>query len=87
MRIHVEKDIYITSDERQFVIAKQTFQKDKETGEEKEVMLGLQYYTNLSSLIQALVRRKVSDSTATTLQELLTEVKLIKAHIESTVHI
>ena len=81
MRIHVEGDIYITSDERQFIIAKLQKWKDKETGEEKEQLIAQGYYTNLEHLISGLVKRKLLRSTATTLKELMHDLRSIREEI------
>jgi hypothetical protein len=80
MKIHVEGDIYITSDERQFMISKLQRYKDKE-GNEKEQMVAQGYYTSLESLINGLVKRKLLQSNATTLNELLGSLKSIREEI------
>lgn len=79
------KQMYITSDSRQFMIAYERLQKDSKTGEEKLVLLPEFYYTNLSQLINKLVTMRIKESSAANLKELLAEIKAIRQHIENTI--
>jgi len=87
MRIHIEDDLWITSDDRNYMIAKRAMYKNKEDGEEREQFNAIGYYSSLNSLIKGLLERKLRQSNATTLQELLKSVEGIKVWIDQLIKV
>jgi hypothetical protein len=87
MRIHIEGDTYISGDRLGFYVEKSVVKtvKYKKTGNTdiKEVFETIGNYANLTQCLSALVRFKVSESTAETLAELLHEIRLYRLFIQS----
>jgi hypothetical protein len=81
MKVHIEDNIYLESDERQFIIKKYTGSINKQTNQEVFVPLG--YYSQLESVVKALVRMKIRQSSATTFEELIQDLKRIEEWIKS----
>jgi hypothetical protein len=88
MKVQIEGNLYIESDALQFIIKEYTgkVSTDKE-GKETELYNIHGYYTNVQSCIKRLVTMKIKESTASTLSELLEDVKRIEQYIESKVTI
>lgn len=84
MRIHVEGNIYITSDKHNFIVEEETMKQDG-SGKGKTVVHG--YFSSLSSVAKFLVKMKVKQSTATTLQELVRDMKRIEEQINTTLNV
>lgn len=80
MRIHVEGNIYITSDKHNFIVEEETTKQDG-SGKGKTIVHG--YFSDLRSAIKHLVKMKLRQSTATTLQELVRDVQRIEEYIHS----
>lgn len=78
----VQKDIYLESDEYQFIIKKYngkiTVGKD---GKEREVYETMGYYTSIEHAINALVKMKIKASTASDLNQLMADIGRIKEFI------
>lgn len=82
MKVHIEGNLYLESDELQFMIKEySTIRSGENAG--KEIGNTIGYYTSLSSVIKALMRMKLHDSTATNLRELLDDWENIKEWAES----
>ncbi|ETK29807.1 DUF5405 family protein [Paenibacillus larvae] len=86
MKVHIEDDLYITSDERQFCLSQLRKSMDKE-GNEKEYFVHLGFYSSLGGLINDFIKRKIKETPSTTLCELLQEVRNIEAYVKSKVQI
>lgn len=97
MKIHIDDtfdnegklkgSIYIESDALQFIIKEYTgkISTDKKTGAETDQYNTLGYYTNVKSCMKHILTMKIKESTASTLSELLEDVKRIEQYIESKV--
>jgi hypothetical protein len=81
MKIQVEDKLFIESDGMQFILKKYNGQFDKKTGNELFKSLG--YFATLQQAVKFLVRKKVMESEATTVQELLHELERIEKEIET----
>ncbi|GIP55926.1 hypothetical protein [Paenibacillus vini] len=84
MKVQIEGQLYLESDERQFVI-KQYNGKVDDKG--KELFQAKGYFSSIEGAIKHLVKMKLMESTSTTLGELLREIESIKGYIESKVTI
>lgn len=78
MKIHVQDNIYIESDDRQFIIKK--YGKKDKNGNDTYTSLG--YFTTLESVCKYLIRLKVFESQATTIKELLDDYRRIEKEIK-----
>lgn len=88
MKIHIENNLYIESDSMQFIIKEYTGKQTVgEGGKVTESYKTHGYYSDVQSCLNRIVKMKVMESTATTLSELLEEVKGIRQYIESKVTI
>jgi len=84
MKVQIEGQLYLESDERQFVL-KQYNGKTDDKG--KELFQSKGYFSSIEGAIKHLVKMKLMDSTSSTLSELLREIENIKAYIESKITI
>lgn len=84
MKVKVEENLYIESDDLQFVIRKYNGKEDKNG---RPVYTNLGYFTNLSAAIQKLVKIKIKESEATTLRELLIDLRRIERDINEMIKI
>jgi hypothetical protein len=80
LKVHIEGSLYLESDEMQFILKEYTGATDK-NGRELYKTLG--YFPDIRSAVKFLLKRKIMQSTATTLKELLQEVESIHRDIES----
>lgn len=82
MKIQIEENLYLESDPYQYLLKQysgKTYTNEK--GEEREGYQVIGYYGKIGQAINALIDFKLKQSTATTLKELLNEVKEIKNDI------
>lgn len=80
-RIHIENDIYIQNDkEGSTIVRRSVAQSGKSKGTEVYAPLG--YYINIQSAVKALIKMKIADSSATTLGEMIEDIKRIEVYIE-----
>lgn len=80
-RIHIENDIYIQNDELGSTIVKRSIaQSGKAVG--NEVFTALGYYSNITSAVKGLIKMKIAESSATTLGEMIEDIRRIEAYIE-----
>lgn len=86
MKVNIEGNVFLESDGNQFIIKKYTGKvyTDK-NGKETEAYDTLGYFNQLKHALGHLVRMKIMESTANTLQELIEEIKQIELFIESKV--
>jgi hypothetical protein len=89
MKVQIENNLYIESDSLQYIIKEYTgkVSTDEKTGKETELYNTLGYYTNVKSCVKHILNMKIKESTASTLSELLEDVKRIESYIESKVAI
>lgn len=79
MKIQIEDKLYIESDDRQFIVKQYSGKFDKE---ENETFKVLGYFGKLSQAAEHLVKLEIFKSTATSLKELLIDIKRIEQRIE-----
>lgn len=82
MKVCIEDNLYIESDGMQFILKEYNGKKDK-LGNDLFKTHG--YFPTVASALNHVVKMKVMNSDASTLSELLTEVKGIREYIESKV--
>lgn len=85
MKIHIEGKTYLESDENQYILKRYSGNCDKKTGNETFRSLG--YFGTINQAIKSLVNMEIKQSTATSLRELLTEVKSIKSLIDEKINV
>lgn len=85
MRIHIEGDLYISGDRLEYAIErKTTTQSGKTAG--AELFTQISHHPTVQSCLKAIMRMKIADSTATTLQELKADVERIEREISEVIH-
>jgi hypothetical protein len=84
LKVHIEGNLYLESDDLQFVIKEYTGAKDK-TG--RELYRALGYFTDIRSAIRFLLKKKIMQSTASTLSELLQDVERIHRDINTRIKV
>lgn len=84
MKVHIEKDIYLSGDGRSFQLERRSVVKG---GEKKgdELYIPFAYHSSIGGAINSLIKMKVSESTATTLLELIEDIKRIESEIKAIV--
>jgi Ni,Fe-hydrogenase maturation factor len=80
MKIKIEGNIYIESDDRQFIAKEYTGKEDKH-GTPLFKLIG--YYPKIEQAVNAVVDLQIKSSTAETLGDLIKEVKGIRSDIRS----
>lgn len=84
MKVHVGDNLFIESDELQFIIRKYSGKNDKN---DRPIYTNLGYFSSLSAAIQRLVKIKVMESEATTIGELLTDLERIEREINEMIRV
>jgi hypothetical protein len=79
MKVLIQDNIYIVSDERQYVLKEFTGQFDKK-GNEVVKILG--YFGKVSQALKHVVKMNIMKSDATTLRELVADIEQIDNRIE-----
>lgn len=86
MRVHVQDDLYISADGRQYTLERRSvIQTGKTAGD--EVFTSLGYYASLQGCVNAIVKQKIAESEVTTLKELLAKLDEIQADIKAAVYV
>lgn len=83
MKIHIEDKLYLESDGTQYILKLYSGKKN-EKGEETYKSLG--YFGKLQHAIKHIVRLKIKESQATTLKELMQDIKKIDDWIEEKIY-
>jgi predicted DNA-binding ribbon-helix-helix protein len=86
MRVHIENDLYISADGRQYTLERRSVTQSGENAG-KEIYSSIGYFSPLQGAINALVKLKIADSTATTLKELIAQIDQIHLDIKAAVYI
>lgn len=83
MKVQIEGDMYLESDNFQFIIKEYTgaVSVNKDTGKETEVYNTHGYFPSLESALKFLLKKKIKESTATRLQDLINDVRRIEKWI------
>lgn len=82
MKVHIEENIFLESDERNFLIREYTGKQDSNG---KELYKTHGFYSTVQQALKALVQMKVKQSNAVTLSELISDVEGIGVYIRSKV--
>ena len=77
MKVHIEGNMYLESDEYQFILKEYTGNKDKQG---RELYKTHGYFGKLEQALNKLVKMKIKESKSTTLKELLKEIKELKQY-------
>lgn len=81
MNIKIDNDYKLTSDDRNVILVKTWIgQEGKSKGKEQESNVG--YYANVQGALKGYLRIKTNLSDATTIKELLADVRKIEKTIE-----
>lgn len=76
MKIHVEGNIFLCSDEYQFILREYMSSVDKRTGERKSKVIG--YYTSINGVINKIIKLKLVETKIEELHELKGEITRIR---------
>lgn len=80
MKVHIEGNLYLESDERQYILVEYSIAKSgKNEGE--PVGRNLSYHPTIESAIRSFANRKIKESTAQTLSEFTQELRKINEYI------
>ena len=85
MKVQIENNLYLESDSMQFIV-KEYYRKKNKDGEETDD-IGEKthgYFPNVEFALKHYLKMKIMESTATTLGELLGDIRRIREYIEST---
>lgn len=82
MKIKLEKNTYLESDQWQYILRKYSRKRDEKTGEMKESVLNSTYHPTVQTAIKKIFREKVRESTATNMKDLLNEIERIENKID-----
>jgi|SRR5690625_544560 len=87
MKIHIEGNIYLESDEYQYILREYTgkfttYNKGKENEYEREIFKLIGYYPTVEHAVNKLFEIKVKETTANTLSELLEDMSEIRKYVE-----
>jgi len=80
MKVHIEGNLYLESDELSFIIREYTGKTDKQG---KKLCKTHGYFNSIQAAVKHIVKMKVKESTANTLSELIQDVERIEQWIES----
>lgn len=87
MKIHIENNIYLESDEQQFLLKEYTGNTyTNKKGEEVETYKNLGYYGTIEHAIKGIINKKLLKSNATTLMELRNDVSNLKEMIDKKIN-
>jgi hypothetical protein len=80
MKIQVEDNLFIESDDMQFILKRYSGKFDK-NGKETYKVLG--YFSNLKQVVKHLIKLSCLESTATTFKELFGHLEKMESKIDS----
>lgn len=84
MKVHIEGNLYVESDNYQFILKEYTGKTDDEG---KELFKVHGYFSRLENLLNKLVRMKIKETNAKTLKELLKEIQDLKTYFKNKIDI
>ena len=84
MKIQVEDKLFIESDGMQFILKRYSGKFDKNENETYKV---LGYFGTLQQTIKFIIKTKVMESEATTVQQLLTDLERIEKEVSELIKI
>ncbi|MGE6379899.1 hypothetical protein [Peribacillus muralis] len=80
MKVQIENEFYLESDDKQFIIKEYIGKQDKE-GNERFKVYG--YFGSIQQALKKFLSMKVMQSNAVTLSQLVEDVKRIEQYIDS----
>jgi len=83
MKIKVEENLFIESDGVQFILRDYSGKVDKKG---KEIYKSLGFFGSLQSALKKVVKIKIMKSNAETIQQLLSELKIIEDEIDDLIN-
>ncbi|MFD0710600.1 hypothetical protein [Paenibacillus sp. GCM10027626] len=84
MKVQIEGNIYLESDALQFILKEYTGATTVgPEGKEREIFKTIGYFTGIEYALKHFLKLKIMASTASTLRELLQEVREIRQYIET----
>ena len=87
MKIKLDGNVYLESDDQQFLLKEYTGKTyTNKKGEEVETYRNLGYYGTIQQAIKGIVRKKLLESDATTLQEIKSDVNKLEKYIEQKIN-
>jgi hypothetical protein len=86
LRVHVEGDIYISGDRFGYTLEEKRVTK---TGENagKELYMAISHHGTIAGCCSGLLKKKISESTATTLKELVSQIGQFEEEIKAAVKV
>jgi len=82
MKVQIENNLYLESDALQFILKEYTgATTEGKDGKEREVFKTLGFFTNVEFALKHYLKLKIMASTASTLRELLQEIREIRQYI------
>lgn len=78
MKVQIEGNLYLESDDKQFIIKQYNGSVDKQG---KETFTPKGYFSSVEGAMQYLLKMKIKESAATTLSELLRDVRELRVWI------
>ena len=87
MKVHIEKNLYLESDNMQFILKEYTGKQSKsESGKTTDLFKTHGYFPNVQAALDKFLKMKIMDSTAKDLKELIYDVKQIREYIKKRVN-
>jgi|SRR5690625_2691850 len=83
LKINIEGNIYLESDEHQFMLKRYGNTYINKEGEEVQNYTVIGYYPTIERAINSFITKKLLDSQATTLKELKQDVESIREFVKS----
>lgn len=83
VKIEIEKDLFLESDERQFILRKYGKESVNDKGEITRSYTPLGHYGSVEGALRGYLKRATRQSNATSFKELVEDVKRVEAKIDS----
>ena len=81
MNLILDERFKISSDKHNYVLEKYEDVEDRKTGEIKKMWKDAGYYGSIEPILNRYIKERIRDSEATSVNELIAELKEIKLHI------
>ncbi|MMZ46512.1 hypothetical protein D1872_81290 [compost metagenome] len=84
MKVLIDEEslVYLESDPRQFILREYNGDVDSEG---REVYKNLGYFSDLNAALRFIIQKKIRESDAETIEELIEEVKALREYIDEAV--
>ncbi|MFC5528421.1 hypothetical protein [Cohnella yongneupensis] len=80
MKVHIEGNLYLESDERQFVLKEYTGGTNKDGN---ELYKTIAYLTDIQHAFRYILRQKIKETTASNVKELIADLQRIESWLHS----